>query len=104
MTIIFIIIAVFCVVVTSFAWVVVIYRTRKRKKSIRGNAPETAPLRHKYDDFEPTTSAFPPLAPFQVMSFHNHSCNLVSEFVKSIKSLEHTRIILNVNVYMICVF
>ncbi|CAG7816748.1 unnamed protein product [Allacma fusca] len=47
MTIIFIIIAVFCVVGTSAAWVVVIYRTRKRNKSSKAG-------HSKYDDDENT--------------------------------------------------
>lgn len=73
MTIIFIIIAVFCVVATSAAWVVVIFMTRRRKKQKSregGNGAEATPLRHTYDEFKAPSSSlmtnYPPLPPFQV--------------------------------------
>jgi len=85
MTIIFIIIAVFCVVGTSAAWVVVIYTTRKRKEMSNcgggSNVAEATPLRHKYDEFEGPSSSltnYPPLQPFQVKI--HHSSKVIPKF------------------------
>ena len=60
MTVTFIIIAVFCVVGTSAAWVVVIYRTRQRSAAIKhvSSRPETTPLTKFLEEAAP--SPLPP--------------------------------------------